>query len=217
MVATRRAMQQAKAAAAADVGDGDDHDRPLDSLDSLDRHEPIDAGEFRHAFRQLASTVAVLTLIARDGRPHGMTVTSMCGLSVEPPMLLVCVDRATRTYGELMATDRFGVDILAEHQYAIAARCARSGTDKVLPAEWLVDPERGDLPHIAASVVRLGCTIETIHRASTHDIVIGEVRTIDVDPVPAAPLVYHDGAFGRLGPARIPLALADRAALFDDD
>jgi flavin reductase (DIM6/NTAB) family NADH-FMN oxidoreductase RutF len=209
MVATPRNMPGAPNAAASDVGD------PDDGLPVL-RHDPIDPAEFRHAFRQLASTVALLTLIGRDGRPRGMTVTSMCGLSVEPPTLLVCVDRAARTYGDLMATNGFGVDALAEGQYRIAARCARSGTDKVLPAEWLLDRTSGDLPHLAGTVVRLGCTVEAIHRASTHDIVVGQVRTIDVDPAPAAPLVYHDGAFGRLGPVRIPLALADRFAPVDE-
>jgi flavin reductase (DIM6/NTAB) family NADH-FMN oxidoreductase RutF len=209
MVATPRNMPGAASAAAGDVDVSDDGTPVL-------QHDSIDPAAFRHAFRQLASTVAILTLIGRDGRPRGMTVTSMCGLSVEPPTLLVCVDRATRTYGDLMATSSFGVDILAEDQYRVAARCARSGTDKVLPAEWLLERTPGDLPHLAGTVVRLGCTVEAIHRASTHDIVVGQVRTIDADPVPAAPLVYHDGAFGRLGPVRIPLALADRAAPVDE-
>jgi flavin reductase (DIM6/NTAB) family NADH-FMN oxidoreductase RutF len=177
----------------------------------------IDAVAFRHAFRQLASTVAVMTLIGRDGRPRGMTVTSMCGLSVDPPTLLVCVDRATRTHRDLMATDSFGVDILAEHQHAIAARFARSGTDKVVPIEWLIEPNPRGLPHLDGAVVRLGCTIEAIHPAATHDIVVGRVRTIEVQAEPGAPLVYHDGAFGRLGMDRIPLELADRPVAIEDD
>jgi flavin reductase (DIM6/NTAB) family NADH-FMN oxidoreductase RutF len=210
MVATPRDLPGAPNAAASDSGDPDDGTPIL-------RHDSIDPADFRHAFRQLASTVAVLTLIGRDGQPRGMTVTSMCGLSVEPPTLLVCIDRATRTYRDLMATNWFGVDILAADQYPIAAHCARSGTDKVLPSEWLLDRTPGDLPHVAGTVVRLGCTIETIHRASTHDIVVGQVRTIAMEPVPAAPLVYHDGAFGRLDPLRIPLAQADRTAPVDED
>jgi flavin reductase (DIM6/NTAB) family NADH-FMN oxidoreductase RutF len=196
MVAMRRAQQAAILAAALDISATE---------------------AFRHAFRQLASTVAVMTLVGRDGEPRGMTVTSMCGLSVEPPTLLVCVDRATRTHRDLMATDRFGVDILAEEQHAIAARFARSGTDKVVPAEWLIDPTAHELPHLTGSVVRLGCTIDAIHPASTHDIVVGRIRTIDVDPQPGAPLLYHDGAFGRLGGDRIPLERADLTIAPDDD
>ena len=185
-----------------------------------DVNEPPRVGDpaaFRHAFRQLASTVAVLTLVGRDGRPRGMTVTSMCALTVQPPTLLVCIDRTTRTHSALMASDEFGLDILADSQHAIAAFCARTGTNKVLPAEWLIEPSRNELPHIAGSVVRLGCTIDTIHPASTHDIVVGEIRSIDVEMVPTTPLLYHDGAFGALGASRIPLAAAERATARDED
>jgi flavin reductase (DIM6/NTAB) family NADH-FMN oxidoreductase RutF len=214
MVAMRRDLQAAMIAAATAQG----RPSPLgaDPEADDDARHGIEAGAFRHAFRQLATTVAVLTLIGRDGRPRGMTVTSMCGLSVEPPMLLVCIDRATRTHGDLMATDWFGVDVLAEEQHAIAARCAKTGTDKVLQPEWLIEQTLRGVPHIAGSVVRLGCTIDTIHPASTHDIVVGRVRTIDVDLDPAAPLLYHDGAFGRLGGERIPLATADRPITSDE-
>ena len=216
MVAMRRARRSTLPAAASDVGASVVAAREPTPT-RADPHDATDAGAFRHAFRQLASTVALLTLIGRDGRPRGMTVTSMCGLSVDPPMLLVCIDRTTRTHRDLMATNRFGVDILAEHQHAIAARFARTGTDKVVPAEWLMNPTPRGLPHIVGSVVRLGCTIDAIHAASTHDIVVGRVHWIDVDPRPVAPLLYHDGAFGRLGGDRIPLALADRATRLDED
>ena len=177
----------------------------------------VDAHAFRHAFRHLAATVAVTTLIGRDGRPHGMTVTSMCGLSVDPPTLLVCVDRSTRTHGDLLASERFGVDILAEHQHEIAAYCARRGTAKILPARWLVGPVTATSPHLAGTVARFDCRVETVHTASTHDIVVGRVERIDLDPEPASPLVYHDGAFVRLDRDRIPLAVADLAALLDED
>ena len=117
-----------------------------------------------------------------------------------------------------MATNRFGVDILAEEQHAIAARFARSGTDKVRAGRLADRPGggRAAAPRLD-SVVRLGCTIDTIHPASTHDIVVGRIQTIEVDPQPGAPLLYHDGAFGRLGGDRIPLERADLTIAPDDD
>ena len=51
--------------------------------------------EFRHAFRQLATTVGILTYLDLEGRPRGMTATSLCALSADPPSMLVCVDRTT--------------------------------------------------------------------------------------------------------------------------
>jgi flavin reductase (DIM6/NTAB) family NADH-FMN oxidoreductase RutF len=217
MVATRRDMRAALLADAVEQGaatmiDADDGFAP-----DPGPADGIAAASFRHAFRQLAATVAVLTVVGRDGRPRGMTVTSMCGLSVEPPTLLVCIDRAARTHRDLMASGWFGLDILAEHQHAIAARCARTGSEKILAADWLAEPSADGLPHLAGSVVRLGCSIDAIHPASTHDIVVGRVRTIDVDARPDEPLLYHDGRFGRLGEDRIPLALADTLAHRDED
>ena len=211
MVATRRDLRMPAIVGISPRASADGEGRDVPASNPA-----VEGSAFRHAFRQLASTVAVMTLTGRDGRPHGMTVTSMCGLSLDPPTLLVCIDRSTRTYGDLVASETFGIDVLAEGQHAVAAHCARPGSDKILPRGWLLDAGASDLPHLAGSVVRLECRIETIHPASTHDIVIGLVEAIDVDPEPLAPLLYHDGAFVRLDPGRIPLSLADRAARLDE-
>ena len=181
----------------------------------VDPGTAVDAATFRHAFRHVAATVAVLTVIARDGRPRGMTVTSMCALSVDPPALLVCVDRSTRTHGELAAADRFGLSILAAGQHEIAARLARHGGAKSLDDLWAPDgsSEAAHLPPaILGAVVHLTCAIETVHAASTHDIVIGRVRRVGVAEEAGGPLLSHDGAFDRLAGSRIPL----RDALPDD-
>ncbi len=160
--------------------------------------------EFRHAFRQMASTVAILTLVDRQGRPRGMTATSMCALSVDPPSLLVCVDRSTRTHRELDATDRFGVDVLADDQHHVAVHCARHGANKILPTAWLAEPlTSGRPPAIRGVVARIDCSIEAIHPASTHDIVIGRIDRIEVFDG-RTPLLYHDGAFDRLAGDRVP-------------
>ena len=71
--------------------------------DATSEPTPVDADAFRHAFRKLAATVALVTLRDRAGDPRAMTVTSMCGLSVAPPTLLVCIDRAASTHRELLA------------------------------------------------------------------------------------------------------------------
>jgi flavin reductase (DIM6/NTAB) family NADH-FMN oxidoreductase RutF len=174
----------------------------------VDPGAAVDAAAFRHAFRHVAATVGVLTVIARDGRPRGMTVTSLCALSVDPPTLLECVDRATRTHGQLVTADCFGLSILSNGQHEIAARLARHGGNKQLDDLWVPDRDRdaGVIPPaIRGAVVHLTCSIDTVHPASTHDIVIGQVRRVAVAEEAGAPLLYHDGAFDRLAGARIPL------------
>jgi flavin reductase (DIM6/NTAB) family NADH-FMN oxidoreductase RutF len=181
----------------------------------VDPGPAVDAATFRHAFRHVAATVGVLTVIARDGRPRGMTVTSLCALSVDPPTLLVCVDRATRTHGELANTDCFGLSVLSNGQHEIAARLARHGGNKALDELWVPngDPDAAVVPPaIRGAVVHLTCAIDTVHAASTHDIVIGRVCRVAVAEEAGAPLLYHDGAFDRLAGSRIPL----REALLED-
>jgi flavin reductase (DIM6/NTAB) family NADH-FMN oxidoreductase RutF len=171
----------------------------------------VDADAFRHAFRRLATTVAVITIRDRTGAARAMTVTSMCGLSVSPPTLLVCIDRAASTHRELLATNRFGLDILADDQVAIAARFARRGASKLVPAGLLDPGLDGPTPHVAGSVVRFDCTISAIHAASTHDIVVGLIEAIDMPADDGSPLLYHEGGFAFLRPDRMPLALLDPA------
>ncbi len=166
--------------------------------------------EIRLAFRQLAATVSVVTLHGRDGRPRGMTATSMSALSIHPPTLLVCVDRATRTHRELAGATAFGVDLLAADQQDVAVFCARRGTDKVLPARWLDpigNPESAEPPRIGGALVQFGCTIEAIHPAATHDIVIGRIRTVTIAR-DKAPLLYQDGAFRHLAADHVSFAAA---------
>lgn len=182
---------------------------PMDpAVVHVDPGPAVDAATFRHAFRHVAATVGVLTVIARDGRPRGMTVTSLCALSVEPPTLLVCVDRATRTHSQLVTADCFGLSILSNGQQEIAARLARHGGNKQLDDLWVPNRDRdaGVIPPaIRGAVVHLTCSIDTVHPASTHDIVIGRVRRVAVAEEAGGPLLYHDGAFDRLSGARIPL------------
>jgi len=182
----------------------------------VDPGPTVDAATFRHAFRHVAATVGVLTVTARDGRPRGMTVTSLCALSVDPPTLLVCVDRATRTHGELASADCFGLSVLSNGQHEIAARLARHGGNKAIDELWVPNGEPGAtvVPRaIRGAVVHFTCAIDTIHAASTHDIVVGRVCRVAVAEEAGAPLLYHDGAFDRLAGSRIPLreALPDEA------
>jgi flavin reductase (NADH) len=169
------------------------------------RLHPEDAGqdlvgreEFRHAFRQLATTVGVLTYRDAEGRPRGMTATSLCAVSADPPSLLVCVDRRARTHEALEFQTEFGLALLAEDQREIALWCARPGADKRLRPEWLgFVSATTRTPRLLGAVAHFECTIDRIEPAFTHSIVIGVIRETIIEPA-ARPLLYHDGTFGRL-------------------
>src|SRR5580693_3005122 len=80
--------------------------------------------EFRKAMGSFATGVTIITLDL-DGEVHGMTANAFSSVSLDPPLLLVCVDHAARTHAHLHAKKRFGVNILAEHQRVISDYYAR--------------------------------------------------------------------------------------------
>ncbi len=170
-----------------------------------DDPEPTDPVAFRGAFRQVfrrhASTVVVVTHLDANGAPRGMTATSMVGLSADPPSLLVCIDRATRTHEEVMRVRSFGIDLLSVHQRRIGVHCAQRGTEKWLRPAWLAtDLPLTSSPRLARSVAHVDCTIETALDAFTHTIVVGRIRAVWLNPEMPDPLLYHDGVYAKLAP-----------------
>ncbi len=159
----------------------------------------VDPLAFRRAFRRHASTVVVVTYLDQLGAPRGMTATSMVALSADPPSLLVCIDRATRTHEEVMRTREFGVDLLSTSQRRIGVHCAQRGTEKTLRPAWLAtDAHPSTSPRLAKSIAHVDCTIETALDVFTHTIVVGRIGSIWVNPEMPDPLLYHDGAYARL-------------------
>ncbi len=150
---------------------------------------------FRQAFRRLAATVTVLTYLDPEGRPCGLTATSVCSVSVSPPTLLACVNRASRTRDHIHAHGRFGVNILASTQQDVSNVCSRPGGDKVLPSTWLLPPSpEATTPVLRAALAHLDCEAVRVHEEATHSIFVGQVRRIWLGEA-RDPLVYFDGTY----------------------
>jgi flavin reductase (NADH)/flavin reductase len=155
---------------------------------------------FRQAFRRHATTVAVVTYRDDDGGAVGMTATSICSLSAEPPSLLACINRANRAYPEVQRRSAFGVDLLAVSQRPIAVHCSVPGEDKHLDPAWLA-PEDADAtaetPRLRDSLVHFDCTVDRLYEVYSHTIVVGLIWAVRINPREAPPLLYHGGAYGQ--------------------
>jgi flavin reductase (DIM6/NTAB) family NADH-FMN oxidoreductase RutF len=154
----------------------------------------IDADTFRSVMGRFASGVTVLTACDAEGRDHGMTVSAFCSVSLEPPLVLVCVDHQATLHPILPSVSYFGVNILARDQEAIARRFADRDADRFDGVGYV----RGRtgvalLEHVLA---QLECRVVDRHAAGDHTIVIGEVETAQA--FAERPLLYYRGGYTEL-------------------
>jgi flavin reductase (DIM6/NTAB) family NADH-FMN oxidoreductase RutF len=150
-----------------------------------------DPDSFRAAMASLPTGVTVVTAGGRDG-PAGATANAVCSLSIEPMLMLACLDRGSRTLLAVQAADRFGVSVLHEGQEEIARRFA---TKAPVPEKWegVGWSDRDGLPAIDDALVWIACDLRDVVSAGDHVIVTGEVT--DLARSEGRPLVFHGGEY----------------------
>jgi flavin reductase (DIM6/NTAB) family NADH-FMN oxidoreductase RutF len=158
------------------------------------RSRHLTAGEFRDVIGHFASGVTVITT-AVDGRPHGTTASAVTSLALEPPMLLVCMNRESATGRAMADSGAFAVNILGEDHGELAIRFARKGGDKFGGVE--LDRGEAGQPLLAGAIAHLECRVTERVAAGTHIVFIAEVEAATAQPG-APPLAYFRGRFGRL-------------------
>jgi 4-nitrophenol 2-monooxygenase / 4-nitrocatechol 4-monooxygenase, reductase component len=158
------------------------------------RSRRLTSEEFRDVIGHFASGVTVIT-VSVNGRPHGTTASAVTSLSLQPPMLLVCMSRESATGRAMASAGAFAVNILGEDHGELATRFARKGGDKFAGVE-LTDGEQGH-PLLANAIAQLECRVTEQVAAGTHVVFIAEVEAATARPG-APPLAYFRGRFGRL-------------------
>lgn len=172
--------------------------RPDHALRPEDR-VPADAGPGERAaarrFKDVLGTFATgLTVVTStsDGRPVGFTCQAFASISLDPPLVLVAPSRGSRTWPAVAAAGRFAVNVLAADQAPLADVMATSGGDKFAGVSWRTSPLGS--PLLDGAVSWLDCTVETVHDAGDHLLVLGRVHDLDAD-LDRAPLLYVRGAY----------------------
>ncbi|MBW7934729.1 MAG: flavin reductase family protein [Gemmatimonadaceae bacterium] len=153
----------------------------------------VDAAAFRAALARFASGVTVVSARAADGSDHGMTVSAFTSLSLDPPLVLACIDRDATLLPHVFAAECFGVSILAADQAEASVHFARQDVVRFdgIPVER-VDDGPALLPGAAAQLV---CRRTATHDGGDHVIVIGEVLSARV--LRDDPLLYALRQYGR--------------------
>ena len=155
----------------------------------------VSAADFRSVLGRWTTGVTVITTL-RDGRPEGLTASSFSSLSLDPPLVLFCLDRAASTFDALTGTDCFAVNILAEDQSALSNRFASPEADRFAGLAW-TQWETG-APILPGCVASLDCRREALHDGGDHVILTGRVLKLAVRSETASPLVYFRGSYRSL-------------------
>ncbi|WP_406208678.1 flavin reductase family protein [Kitasatospora sp. NBC_01560] len=161
---------------------------------------PVAQAAFTQAMSRVPAPVTVATTTDRDGRHWGFTASSFTSLSLDPQLVLICLDKAASTHAAFTAADRFLVNILADDQSEVAVRFATSNIDRFAAGD-LVTCELG-LPGLESATARLACTTHRILDGGDHSILVGRVEQLYTGSRP--PLVYSDRRFTRPVPLDQP-------------
>lgn len=152
---------------------------------------PTEKDRFRDAMAAFPSGVTIVTTTDADGRWWGFTATSFCSVSMEPPLVLVCLAHTAECHPVFDATSRWMVHVIPPEHADLAIRFATRGADKFGGSEFVAT--EGGLPDLPGASVTLECDLEARHVAGDHTILIGRVRSTRVGEI--GPVTYFRRAF----------------------
>jgi flavin reductase ActVB len=159
----------------------------------------VDLGLFRRSMAQFATGVTVVTTHDDSGRRMGLTVNAFASVSLDPPLVLVCIDNRSEAHTGFETSRVFGVSVLAEGQDEWSRRFATGGAEK-----WNGGGLETGVTGVAlvpGALAHVECRVFASHGAGDHTIYVGLVERLAVNP--GRPLLYHGSGYGRMeGPAK---------------
>jgi flavin reductase (DIM6/NTAB) family NADH-FMN oxidoreductase RutF len=155
---------------------------------------PVSSADFRAALSRFASGVTVVTTKDATGKTFGITVSAFCSVSLEPPLVLICIEKTTGSHHAFEQSGRFTVNILTEEQGPISEHFATLIEDKFASVDHAVD-EHG-VPLLPSSLATLQCSLFKTLNGGDHSIFLGLVEHVIVRD--AGPLVYFKSGYRRV-------------------
>ena len=157
----------------------------------------IDADTFRAVLGRFASGITIVTARDEHGHDHGMTVSAFCSVSLDPPLVLLCVDKTATMYDLLRTHPPFGVSILSSGQEAYSRRFAYKKPERSERFDGIAYT-RGEnsVVLLDAALAHLECRILKHHDEGDHMILIAQVDR--AEPLSGRPLLYFRGGYAQL-------------------
>ena len=152
---------------------------------------PVGNDDFRAALSRFPSGVTVVTVMDGAGALFGITVSSFCSVSLNPPLVLVCIEKGTGSHHALIDSDVFVVNILAEGQAPVSNHFASTLDDKF--SAFSFHEGKLGLPLLDDALANLECRRVSYHDEGDHTIFIGRVEHVELND--EKPLVYWRGSY----------------------
>ena len=154
----------------------------------------IGADDFRRVLGHFPTGVTIVTTSDGQARPTGLTVSAFSSVSLEPPLILVCVDHTSETYPALLESGRFAVNVLTTEQQAFSRRFASKRLDKFDEVPYSLG--HLGLPLIDGALAHIECATVTTYNGGDHTIFLGRVEHAAIGK--GEPLLYYCGRYDRL-------------------
>jgi flavin reductase (DIM6/NTAB) family NADH-FMN oxidoreductase RutF len=151
--------------------------------------------EFRKACARYATGIAVAAVTSPDGSPEGLTVNSFTSVSLEPPLILVCIAKTATAYSAFQAAKAFAVNILREEQIDLSQHFASSKSQRFEGLDWR--PGVHGAPVLNGALAVLECAMHGSFDAGDHTVYLGLVERAESHEGP--PLLYFASAYRKLG------------------
>jgi len=158
------------------------------------RAAPVSSEEFRAACGRFGTGVTIATVLDSERQPHGLTVSSFSSVSLDPPLISICLGHAVTVIDLFREVNFFGINILADDQQAISQRFARRGLDRFQGVGWTLG-EYG-VPLLDGVLAAIECKVDQRIPAGDHDILVGRMLATRVRD--GAPLLHFSGEYRKL-------------------
>jgi 3-hydroxy-9,10-secoandrosta-1,3,5(10)-triene-9,17-dione monooxygenase reductase component len=171
---------------------------------------PLDPRTFRHVLGQFCTGITIITTV-RDRRdddaergsglvPVGFACQSFAALSLDPPLVLFCPTKVSRSWQAIEASGHFCVNLLTEKQKHVSARFGSKEPDKFAGIDWYPSKNYG-APVIEHSLAHIECTVASVHDGGDHFVVFGAVQSLsEVPKVKPRPLLFYRGEYTGIEP-----------------
>ncbi|MEV0034199.1 3-hydroxy-9,10-secoandrosta-1,3,5(10)-triene-9,17-dione monooxygenase reductase subunit [Nocardia sp. NPDC050793] len=172
----------------------------METKATADANPVIDPRQFRNVLGQFCTGITVITAFGDDAAPIGFACQSFAALSLDPPLVLFCPTKASRSWAAIEKTGRFCVNILAEEQQQVCARFGSREPDKFGGTSW--HTSELELPVLDDALATIQCTVDSVVDGGDHYIVIGRVQVLSESTDSGRPLLFYRGQYTAIEPEK---------------